>query len=357
LYKYDISYNIVSDVIDYYNTGVTTPDAYMLSVMASVKSSLLSLYIFFGDCIYGVNYTLPPTNLLDWSVKDLLTAMGEGINPFTYSSTPNLYDCWTYNNTYASDILNYFNEDNLSDALYRSKQYTTLYNNFTKKSDVLKFIQNYFINKSDGKYLLNYSEQNITLLIKYINNYLSNNKNTYYNIVTNILYNNNVLIPDNIEIEYQNQNYSYYYSILQYSNIRMTYENSNCDIIITSMIANTPAKYSWVNEPGHYLFEILQLLINGDVFDYYNSQLLSLKTKLFTEFNKLRGYNKLIQNTTEMLTYNNLNKSNKQFILPLDFYFCREITSSLPLTNILYSDITLNFKTRKLIDLLVVNEE
>jgi len=354
LYQYDISYNLVSDVVDYYNTGVQDPNAYMLSLMSSVKASLITIYKFYGDCIYGVNYTNPPTNLIDWSVKDLLDAINDGSNPFTYLSTPNLYDCWEYHHSQSAQILSYFNNYDLIDALYRSEMFTTLYNNFTKKSDVLKFIQNFFISKSEGIYLLNYSAQNITELINYINSYLKTKKNTYYNILTNILYNNDLPIPDTTKILYDNQNYSFYYPILKYSQLRMTYENSSCDNIITSMILNKPASYSWVNEPGHYLFEKIQLLFNGDIFDYYNSNLLSLKKKLFTESNKIRSYNKLIQNTYDMLTYNNTNKSNKQFILPLDFYFTREITSSLPMSNILYTDVTINFKTRKLEDLLTL---
>lgn len=355
LYQSDISFNLVSDVVDYYNTGVTSPDAYMLSVMATVKASIINSYIFYGDCIYGVD-TSGIGNLVNWSIKDLITSMSAGSNPFIYASTPNLYDCYVYHNSQSAQILAYFNQDDLIDALYRTETelFTTLYNTFAKKSDVIKFVVNYFISKTDGAYLLNYSTQNITELINYINNYLNGNKNYYYNIVTNILYNNNLPIPETTEIVYENQNYSFYYPILEFSQTRMTYENSSCDKIILSMIQYLPAEYSWVNEPGLYLFDYINLMFNGDIFDSYNSNLLSLKSKLFTESNKIKGYNKIIQNTPDMLTYNNSNKSNKEFVLPLDFYFCREITSSLPMSNILYTDITLNFKTRKLEDLLVI---
>lgn len=353
LYQSDISYNLVSDVVDYYNTGVESPDAYMLSIMSLVKASIINNYVFYGDCIYGVD-NIGVGNLVNWSVKDLLTSMADGSNPFNILTTPNLYNCYEYHHSQSSQILAYFNEDDLIEALYRTELFSTLYNNFAKKSDVIKFIINYFISKTDGKYLLNYSTQNISELIDYIESYLNENKNYYYNIVTNILYNNDQPIPETIEIDYSNQNYSFYYPILEFSQTRMTYENSPCDNIISSMIANLPAEYSWVNEPGLYLFEQIQLMFNGDVFDSYNSNLLSLRTKLFTESCQIRGYNKLIQNTPDMLTFNNLNKSNKEFILPLDFYFCREITSSLPMSNILYTDVTLNFKTRKLEDLLVI---
>jgi len=355
LYQSDISYNLVSDVVDYYNTGVTSPDAYMLSVMSLVKTSIVSNYNFFGDCIYGVDSS-GVGNLVNWSIQDLITSMTAGLNPFIYASTPNLYNCYVYHNSQSTQILAYFNQDDLIDALFRTELFTTLYNSFAKKSDVIKFVVNYFINKTDGAYLLNYSTQNITELINYINSYLNKNKNYYYDIVTNILYNNDLPIPATTEIDYSNQNYSFYYPILEFSQTRMTYENSPCDNIISSMIDNLPAEYSWVNEPGLYLFEYMNLMFNGDIFDSYNSNLLSLKSKLFTEAYKLRGYNKLIQNTQDMLTYNKSNKSNKEFVLPLDFYFCREITSSLPMSNILYTDVTLNFKTRKLEDLLVITD-
>jgi hypothetical protein len=355
LYQSDISFNIVSDVVDYYNKGINSPDAYMLSVMASAKAMIVSNYNFYGDCIYGVDIS-GISNLVNWSIKDLIMSMNASSNPFIYASTPNLYDCYVYHNSQSTQLLAYFNQYDLIDALYHTELFTTLYNSFTKKSDVIKFIVNYFINKTDGKYLLNYSTQNISELISYINSYLNENKNYYYNIVTNILYNNDLPIPESTEIVYSNQNYSFYYPILEFSQTRMTYENSACDNIILSMIKYLPAKYSWVNEPGLYLFEYINLMFNGDIFDSYNSNLLSLKSKIFTESNKIRGYNKLIQNTPDMISYNNFNKSNKEFVLPLDFYFCREITSSLPMTNILYTDITINFRTRKLEDLLVIED-
>jgi hypothetical protein len=257
LYQTDISYNLVSDVVDYYNTGVESPDVYMLSIMATVKASIVANYIFYGDCIYGVD-VIGIGNLVNWSVKDLILSINAGSNPFNPSITPNLYDCYKYHHSQGPQILAYFNKDDLIEALYRTELFTTLYNNFAKKSDVIKFIVNYFINKTDGKYLLNYSTQNISELILYINNYLNENKNNYYNIVTNILYNNDQPIPETTEIDYSNQNYSFYYPILEFSQTRMTYENSPCDNIILSMINNLPAEYSWVNEPGLYLFEQIQ---------------------------------------------------------------------------------------------------
>lgn len=353
LYQSDISFNLVSDVVDYYNTGVSSPDTYMLSVMATEKSSIIALYNFYGDCIYGVD-SIGISNLVNWSIKDLIISMTASSNPFIYASTPNLYDCYVYHNSQSAQILAYFNQNNLIDALYHTEFFTTLYNSFAKKSDVIRFVVNYFISKTDGNYLLNYSTQNIKELINYINNYLNGNKNYYYNIITNILYNNDLPIPETTEIVYANQNYSFYYPILEFSQTRITYENSYCDKIISSMIQYLPAEYSWVNEPGLYLFDYINLMFNGDIFDSYNSNLLSLRTKIFTGSNKIKGFNKLIQNTQDMLTYNNSNKSNKEFVLPLDFYFCREITSSLPMSNILYTEVTLNFKTRKLEDLLVM---
>jgi len=353
LYQFDISYNTVSDVVDYYNTAITSTDPVILSIISTVKGLITSTYAFYGDCIYAQNYLNP---LVNWSVQDLIAAMNESANPFIRSVTPNLYDCYVYHHAEGLDIQDYFDLINFTEEIFKSAHVDDLYNNFQLKSDVFRFVQDFLISKSDGAYLLNYTTQSLSELINYIQSYLQGNKTKYYNIVTNIIYNNNLPIPENAEIEYENQNNLYYYPILEYSQTRITYENSVCDKIITSMIANLPAEYSWVSEPGHYLFEKLQLLINGDTFDFYNSYLLSLKTKLFTASSKMSGYNKLIGNITTLTTFNNANKSNVQFILPLDFYFTREITNSLPMLNILYSDITINFKTRPLQELLVISD-
>ena len=202
-----------------------------------------------------------------------------------------------------------------------------------------------------------YNQKNIDDYNTYIINYIADKKNNYYNILNKILYyNDNVIkyLPTDREIEYVNQRLRPYFDIQNLIPSSLLYEQSELDIILNSMVSNISAKYSWVNELGHYICEYINLEVNKDVIDSYNSQLFTIGRKLYGEATKLKGYDYLIGNRKELYTYNNKDKSNIKITIPLRFWFCKDVQNSLPMTNILYSDVEIAFKVRNFLDLLQI---
>jgi hypothetical protein len=61
----------------------------------------------------------------------------------------------------------------------------------------------------------------------------------------------------------------------------------------------------------------------------------------------------MIGNTINLITYDSTSKGNIKLYTPLNFYFCKNATTSLPMINLLYTKGTVQFKLRNLNDLLI----
>jgi hypothetical protein len=375
-------FNTVETTVNYYNslispyiinsicTGpineyITVDDIYNINILlATTKTNLIASYKIAGDIILST-YADPNNNLniQNWSIKDLLNKMNSLTNPFDPNLYPNLYQTYIYskdiyiNLTYinSSSVIVYYNSNILDIIinLYESPLKASLYNNFISNSNVYDFIINYLIANTTGSYLLNYSLLNISNYNDYVIQYLVNLNSTLYTQISDIVYYSGPL-PKNIPLVYRNQNLTVYYPIQNLVPNILLYEQSNLDVLLSGIILQQPPPYSWVTELGHYFCEYIRILVNGDQIDSFNSNLYSLYNKLYNSPSHKRGYNIQIGNTPDMYSYNTYNKSNKILLIPLYFWFNKDITNSLPMINILYSDVEIEFKIRPILDLLII---
>jgi hypothetical protein len=353
----DMSFNTVSTTVDYYNSFFTVTDAYVtIDIINPTKQLLVDNYYLCGDMLYN-NYDTGLLSISLWSIKDIFNKFLSDPNPFDINKQPNLFDSYKYftlterNNFYSKYISL---TENLTNILYKDPNSTNLYNNFSNKINLYDYFINYLIFNSDGSFLLKYDYETIDLYNTYVQNYLLTNKTKYYNIISKILYYNGSL-PTNTEIIYRNQRYSPYFPIRNLIPNSLVYEESELDIVINNMISGIAPSYSWVKQLGYYLFEYFYLEINNEVFESHNPNLFSLMQKLFLTENHKRGRDYLIGNRIELFTYNKTDKSNISIYLPVEFWFTKNTHfNSLPLTNILYSDINITFKLKKIIELLIL---
>jgi hypothetical protein len=356
-YSNDLSFNTVSTTVDYYNNffTVTDPDV-ITNIIEPTKTLLVIDYKLCGDLFYN-NYDTGIESISNWSYKDILYNFAKSTNPFDELLQPNLFESYLYFTLSDRQLLLQFYlniTNNITNILYNDPYKLTLYNNFYSSDDLYQYFINYIISISDGSYLLRYTDATISIYNAEILKNINTNKTFYYNIITKILYYNGTL-PINEEIEYINQRFSPYFPIRNLIPNAKIYESSELDIILSGMITGIKPSYSWVKELAYYMFEYFQLEINNDVFESQNSQLFSLNKKLFLSETHKRGIDYLIGNRTELYTYNRLNKSNITIYLPLNFWFTKNNTyNSLPMTNILYSDVSIAFKFKKLLDLLII---
>tara|TARA_B110001469_G_scaffold64555_1_gene61822 strand:- start:4703 stop:6001 length:1299 start_codon:yes stop_codon:yes gene_type:complete len=105
-------------------------------------------------------------------------------------------------------------------------------------------------------------------------------------------------------------------------------------------------KIAWTNGIGNALIKEVQLLIGGEIIDRMDGQLLDIYSEFYLEEGKRNTYHKLIGYHK---SYDGVNDNDKamRLYVPLEFWFCRNIGSSLPLVSMQYHDVEIQVEFRK----------
>jgi hypothetical protein len=105
--------------------------------------------------------------------------------------------------------------------------------------------------------------------------------------------------------------------------------------------------FSWVNELAHYLLEYVEISIGGATIDKHNSEILRSLTILNEDYEKRRGYEKMIGNTYELNNYDSDIKRPTTLYLPLRFWFCNHFSEAIPIVAMPHSPVEITVKFRK----------
>ena len=102
-------------------------------------------------------------------------------------------------------------------------------------------------------------------------------------------------------------------------------------------------QYAWVKKLGFAIIKSVEIEINGKVLDTHYGEWLNLWAELTGKIkgNHEVGYNKMIGNVPEMTDFSN-GKDGYLLYIPMQFWFCRNSGSVLPLISLQYCDIKLN---------------
>ena len=102
---------------------------------------------------------------------------------------------------------------------------------------------------------------------------------------------------------------------------------------------------SWVNNIGNALIEYVELNIGGITIDKHYGSYLDIYSEVNLSDSKKRGYKEMVYKNN---FYTNINTNKPLKIsIPLFFWFCNNISNSLPLIALQYHDVELKVKFRK----------
>ena len=145
-------------------------------------------------------------------------------------------------------------------------------------------------------------------------------------------------------------------SIPQYFNIKPDFSNrvscslaKNGDLInhiyivvtlpsIPNLPSNVVAR--WVNNIGYTLIKTVEIEIGGKVIDRHYSEWLYIWNELNKNNNK-RGVDIMTGNVEELYKFNK-SINSYQLYIPLQFWFCRNPSLSLPIVALEYSEVKIN---------------
>lgn len=120
---------------------------------------------------------------------------------------------------------------------------------------------------------------------------------------------------------------------------------------------NTETLFSWANTIGHIIVEYAELEIGGFTIDRQYGEWMEIWSELTQTAEKKPGYNEMIgkrePSTFKHTTFNDA----LELIIPLNFYFSRNIGLAIPLISLYRNDVYINIKWRDFDDCWISNKK
>jgi len=117
-------------------------------------------------------------------------------------------------------------------------------------------------------------------------------------------------------------------------------------------LSNKNINFAWIENLAHYYFTNYEVEIGGEVVEIYSADQSYIYQMHHLKEEFKENYNQMIGNDTKLTTFNNSTKNSQTLILPLNFWFCKDIGSSLPTVALSNSSVAINLKLNKLSNLL-----
>jgi hypothetical protein len=132
---------------------------------------------------------------------------------------------------------------------------------------------------------------------------------------------------------------------------------TNLESTILNALQYDKPKFAWVRELGHKIAKKISIYVGDELIETYTPNLMHLQYQMTMSTNHQRGYNILIGNTKDMYTLSHKQRPMKKLYIVLNFWFCKNVGNSLPLINLMYSDLKLNIDINDLSELLYTDSD
>jgi hypothetical protein len=194
-------------------------------------------------------------------------------------------------------------------------------NKFNYKSKITKDL---YKNKLEDSV---YNLINITGYINSINKLITNNK-TY----DTTKYINRMEILNQINLMYNN--------IIEYLEYYNEKKNQN-EIKVVELQKPNQINFNYAKYLGHNFFKNITLEINGKKFEKYDSDILHINQMHKITPDNMSNYLEMIGHTPLLNNFDNNSKGGRKILVPLMFWFNKDVNSSLPLVSMQYSTVVI----------------
>lgn len=123
----------------------------------------------------------------------------------------------------------------------------------------------------------------------------------------------------------------------------------------TTSSNNTANTYSWVNGIGHAMIEYVSIQIGQQEIDRQTGEWLQIWSRLSTPKSKIDGFNTMIAYQEPASYAQNTNQGPYKLFIPLRFWFCNNIGTSLPLIALQSTPIRIYIKLKSGYDMIYSN--
>lgn len=109
---------------------------------------------------------------------------------------------------------------------------------------------------------------------------------------------------------------------------------------------------AWTRNIGHVLLKEIEIKIGGQRLDKHYGIFMHIWKELTISEGHVDGFNVMIGNTSYLTTPSSTRDARRLYV-PLQFQYCRNVGSAIPLIALQYSDVTIEVKTRPLAECVV----
>ena len=115
-------------------------------------------------------------------------------------------------------------------------------------------------------------------------------------------------------------------------------------VIQLPIITNLPPDIvmRWIQNIGYILIKTVEIEIGGNIIDKHYSDWLYIWNEL-NKTNNQRGIDKMIGNVDSLINFSN-SKDTYTLYVPLEFWFCKNVSQSLPIIALEHSEIKINIE-------------
>ena len=143
---------------------------------------------------------------------------------------------------------------------------------------------------------------------------------------------------------------NFYAMMLKY--LKYYYSNYTYNLNKYNALNNKNVPFAWNEYLAHFYFTDIEVEIGGQVIESYSAEQSFIYQQHHIKEEQRDTYNKMIGHVDELNKFNNNTKNGSTLILPLNFWFCKDIGISLPTVALSNSSVSINLKLNKLKNLL-----
>ena len=137
-----------------------------------------------------------------------------------------------------------------------------------------------------------------------------------------------------------------YNKLISYITYQFNLVNNVSDQI--QKITDSDIYFAWIKYLGNFIYENMDLYIGGHKIEYLTNDWNHIMSKASITEHQIEIYNSMIGNVRQLTEFDNDKKDSYTLLIPLEFSFCKNPGTALPLVALRYQEININIKMNKI---------
>ncbi|AYV84667.1 MAG: NCLDV major capsid protein [Hyperionvirus sp.] len=126
------------------------------------------------------------------------------------------------------------------------------------------------------------------------------------------------------------------------------FEGSEIWVRMMNLARGGGAEFAWARYIGYGLIDEISVSIGGEVVDTHNYKWMYLDYMMGRKGDQKRGHDMMVGNIRELYKYSRGEKCSHVMYVPVQFWFCKNISQSLPMVAMQHTEVSVTVKIKSL---------